>query len=148
MNDLLPVHILLVEDTATDAEMTMRALKRVGLVNNITWVKDGQQALDYIAREGEFAGRVEGDPTLIMLDLKMPKVTGLEVLGVIKGDPRTRIIPVIMLTSSAEEPDIVRCYELGVNSYLVKPVESEKFFEEVSKVGFYWAILNRIPASR
>ncbi|WP_293780739.1 response regulator [uncultured Oxalicibacterium sp.] len=148
MNDLLPVHILLVEDTATDAEMTLRALKRVGLVNNITWVRDGQQALDYIAREGEFANRVDGDPTLIMLDLKMPKVTGLEVLSVIKGDPKTRMIPVIMLTSSAEEPDIVRCYELGVNSYLVKPVESEKFFEEVAKVGFYWAILNRIPAPR
>jgi len=146
MKDMLPAHILLAEDTATDAEMTMRALKRVGLVNNITWVKDGQQALDYIAREGEFADRTEGDPTLIMLDLKMPKVTGLEVLSVIKRDEKTRLIPVIMLTSSAEEPDIKQCYELGVNSYLVKPVESEKFFEEVSKVGFYWAILNRIPA--
>ncbi|GGI54306.1 response regulator [Oxalicibacterium solurbis] len=147
MNNLMPVHILLAEDTPTDAEMTMRALKKVGLVNNITWVTDGQQALDYIAREGEFAGRVEGDPTLIMLDLKMPKVNGMEVLKSIKGDDRTRMIPVIMLTSSAEEPDIVRCYEMGVNSYLVKPVESDKFFEEVSKAGFYWAILNRIPGA-
>lgn len=148
MNDLQPVHILLAEDTPTDAEMTMRALKKVGLVNNITWVKDGQEALDYIFCEGEYAGRVNGDPTLIMLDLKMPKVNGLEVLKKIKTTEETKIIPVIMLTSSAEEPDIVRCYEHGVNSYIVKPVESDKFFEEVSKAGFYWAILNRIPGSR
>lgn len=147
MNNLMPVHILLAEDTPTDAEMTMRALKKVGLINNITWVTDGQQALDYIARQGEFSGRVEGDPTLIMLDLKMPKVNGMEVLKQIKSDERMKIIPVIMLTSSAEEPDIVRCYEMGVNSYLVKPVESDKFFEEVSKAGFYWAILNRIPGA-
>jgi two-component system, response regulator len=125
--------------------MTMRALKKVGLINNISWVTDGQQALDYIAREGEFANRMEGDPTLIMLDLKMPKVNGMEVLKQIKSNERMKLIPVIMLTSSAEEPDIVRCYEMGVNSYLVKPVESDKFFEEVSKAGFYWAILNRIP---
>lgn len=147
MNNLMPVHILLAEDTPTDAEMTMRALKKVGLINNITWVTDGQQALDYIAREGEFAGRQEGDPTLIMLDLKMPKVNGMEVLKQIKSNERMKLIPVIMLTSSAEEPDIVRCYEMGVNSYLVKPVESDKFFEEVSKAGFYWAILNRIPGA-
>ncbi|HWU97913.1 MAG TPA: response regulator [Oxalicibacterium sp.] len=147
MNNLMPVHILLAEDTPTDAEMTMRALKKVGLINNITWVTDGQQALDYIAREGEFANRVEGDPTLIMLDLKMPKVNGMEVLKQIKSNERMKLIPVIMLTSSAEEPDIVRCYEMGVNSYLVKPVESDKFFEEVSKAGFYWAILNRIPGA-
>ncbi len=144
--DMQPVHILLVEDTATDAEMTLRALKKVGLVNNITWVEDGQQAVDYIFRKGEFADRTSGDPTLIMLDLKMPKVNGLEVLKLIKTTDATRMIPVIMLTSSAEEPDIVRCYEHGVNSYIVKPVESDKFFEEVSKAGFYWAILNRIPA--
>lgn len=147
MNNLMPVHILLAEDTPTDAEMTMRALKKVGLVNNITWVTDGQQALDYILREGEFANRPDGDPTLIMLDLKMPKVNGMEVLKAIKSDEKMKIIPVIMLTSSAEEPDIVRCYEMGVNSYLVKPVESDKFFEEVSKAGFYWAILNRIPGA-
>lgn len=147
MNNLMPVHILLAEDTPTDAEMTMRALKKVGLINNISWVTDGQQALDYIAREGEFASRQEGDPTLIMLDLKMPKVNGMEVLKQIKSNERMKHIPVIMLTSSAEEPDIVRCYEMGVNSYLVKPVESDKFFEEVSKAGFYWAILNRIPGA-
>lgn len=147
MNNLMPVHILLAEDTPTDAEMTMRALKKVGLVNNISWVTDGQQALDYILREGEFSGRADGDPTLIMLDLKMPKVNGMEVLKAIKSDEKMKIIPVIMLTSSAEEPDIVRCYEMGVNSYLVKPVESDKFFEEVSKAGFYWAILNRIPGA-
>jgi len=149
MNDEMQrVHILLAEDTATDAEMTMRALKKVGLVNNITWVKDGQEALDYIFRTGDFVGRVSGDPTLIMLDLKMPKVNGLEVLTLIKTTDATKLIPVIMLTSSAEEPDIVRCYEQGVNSYIVKPVESDRFFEEVSKAGFYWAILNRIPGAR
>ncbi len=141
------VHILLAEDMPTDAEMTMRALKKVGLVNNITWVKDGQEALDYIFRTGEFSNRINGDPTLIMLDLKMPKVNGLEVLKLIKTTEATKRIPVIMLTSSAEEPDIVRCYEHGVNSYIVKPVESDRFFEEVSKAGFYWAILNRIPGA-
>lgn len=148
MNDLSPVHILLAEDTPTDAEMTLRALKKVGLVNNITWVKDGQEALDYIFCTGGFTGRVGGDPTLIMLDLKMPKINGLEVLKKIKTTEKTKLIPVIMLTSSAEEPDIVRCYEHGVNSYIVKPVESDRFFEEVSKAGFYWAILNRIPGPR
>jgi CheY-like chemotaxis protein len=146
MNDLQPVHILIAEDTPTDAEMTIRALKRVGLINNITWVKDGQEALDYIFCEGNHVGRTAADPTLILLDLKMPKVNGIEVLNRIKTNEVTKIIPVIMLTSSAEEPDIVRCYELGVNSYIVNPVESDKFFVEVSKAGFYWAILNRIPA--
>lgn len=147
-NDLHPVHILIAEDTPTDAEMTMRALKRVGLVNNISWVKDGQEALDYVFCTGEYEARPQADPTLILLDLKMPKVNGIEVLKQIKGHDATKIIPVIMLTSSAEEPDIMQCYELGVNSYIVKPVESDKFFEEVSKAGFYWAILNRIPNSR
>lgn len=146
MNEMQTVHILLVEDTPTDAEMTLRALKKIGIINNVTWVKDGQEALDYIFRTGDYSARIDGDPTLIMLDLKMPKINGLEVLKKIKTTEATKIIPVIMLTSSAEEPDIVRCYEQGVNSYIVKPVESDKFFEEVSKAGFYWAILNRIPS--
>ena len=148
MIDLRPVHILIAEDTATDAEMTMRAFKKAGLVNNLSWVKDGQEALDYIFCTGVFAERADGDPTLIVLDLKMPKVNGLDVLKKIKTTEKTRLIPVIMLTSSAEEPDIVECYEHGVNSYIVKPVESGRFFEEVSKAGFYWAILNRIPDPR
>jgi two-component system response regulator len=148
MNDLRPVHILIAEDTATDAEMTMRAFKKAGLVNNLSWVKDGQEALDYIFCTGAFTERADGDPTLIVLDLKMPKVNGLDVLKKIKTTAKTRLIPVIMLTSSAEEPDIVECYEHGVNSYIVKPVESVRFFEEVSKAGFYWAILNRIPDPR
>lgn len=146
MNEMQTVHILLVEDTPTDAEMTLRALKKIGIINNVTWVKDGQEALDYIFRTGDYSARIDGDPTLIMLDLKMPKINGLEVLKKIKTTEATKIIPVIMLTSSAEEPDIVHCYEQGVNSYIVKPVESDKFFEEVSKAGFYWAILNRIPS--
>lgn len=148
MNEMQTVHILLVEDTPTDAEMTLRALKKIGIINNVTWVKDGQEALDYIFRTGDYSARIDGDPTLIMLDLKMPKINGLEVLKKIKTTEATKIIPVIMLTSSAEEPDIVRCYEQGVNSYIVKPVESDKFFEEVSKAGFYWAILNRIPSPK
>jgi CheY-like chemotaxis protein len=147
-NDLQPVHILIAEDTPTDAEMTMRALKRVGLINNISWVKDGQEALDYVFCAGDYADRERNDPTLILLDLKMPKVNGIEVLKQIKSNEATRIIPVIMLTSSAEEPDIMQCYKLGVNSYIVKPVESDKFFEEVSKAGFYWAILNKVPNLR
>jgi CheY-like chemotaxis protein len=147
-NDLQPVHILIAEDTPTDAEMTMRALKRVGLINNITWVKDGQEALDYVFYTGDYARRKDNNPTLILLDLKMPKVNGIEVLKQIKSNDATRIIPVIMLTSSAEEPDIMQCYKLGVNSYIVKPVESDNFFEEVSKAGFYWAILNKIPNPR
>lgn len=148
MNEMQTVHILLVEDTPTDAEMTLRALKKIGIINNVTWVKDGQEALDYIFRAGDYSARIDGDPTLIMLDLKMPKINGLEVLRKIKTTEATKIIPVIMLTSSAEEPDIVHCYEQGVNSYIVKPVESDKFFEEVSKAGFYWAILNRIPSPK
>lgn len=148
MNEMQTVHILLAEDTPTDAEMTLRALKKIGIINNITWVKDGQEALDYIFRTGDYSARIGGDPTLIMLDLKMPKVNGLEVLKKIKTTESTKIIPVIMLTSSAEEPDIAGCYEHGVNSYIVKPVESDKFFEEVSKAGFYWAILNRIPSPK
>lgn len=148
MNEMQTVHILLVEDTPTDAEMTLRALKKIGIINNVTWVKDGQEALDYIFRTGDYSARIDGDPTLIMLDLKMPKINGLEVLKKIKTTEATKIIPVIMLTSSAEEPDIVHCYEQGVNSYIVKPVESDKFFEEVSKAGFYWAILNRIPSPK
>jgi two-component system response regulator len=147
-NELQPVHILIAEDTPTDAEMTMRALKRVGLINNISWVKDGQEALDYVFCAGMYAQRERTVPTLILLDVKMPKVNGIEVLKQLKSHESTRIIPVIMLTSSAEEPDIMQCYELGVNSYIVKPVESDKFFEEVSKAGFYWAILNRIPNVR
>jgi two-component system, response regulator len=145
MNELEPVEILLVEDSRTDAEMTMRALKKKGLSNSVIWVKDGAEALEFVFCEGAYAGRNNGHPKLILLDLKMPRVDGIEVLRRVKGDERTRTIPVVMLTSSAEENDIVKSYELGVNSYLVKPVEFERFVEEVSKAGCYWAIMNKVP---
>ena len=148
MSELEPVEILLVEDSHTDAEMTIRALKTQGLANNLTWVKDGAEALDFLFRQGAYAGRPNRQPKLVLLDLKMPKVDGIEVLRKVKQDEHTSHIPVVMLTSSAEESDLVRSYELGVNSYLVKPVEFDRFVEEVSKAGCYWAIMNRVPPGR
>ena len=146
MSDLKKIQILLAEDTQTDAEATLRALQEVGLAANVVWVKDGQEVLDYIFCTGPFAGRQGGVPTLIMLDLKMPRVNGLDVLKILKTTELTKFIPIIMLTSSAEEPDITYCYEYGVNSYIVKPVLPIKFAEEVSRTGFYWNLLNRSPA--
>jgi len=148
MDDLEPVEILLVEDSHTDAEMTMRALKKEGLANRVTWVKDGAEALDYVFRQGAYEGRTGGELKLVLLDLKMPKVDGIDVLRRLKHDARTAHIPVVMLTSSAEEIDMVRSYELGVNSYLVKPVEFERFVEQVSRAGCYWVIMNHLPAAR
>ena len=145
MSNLQQVQILLVEDSATDGEMTLRALKKIGIANDIKWVKDGQEALDYIFREGVYKDRSRHEPRLILLDLKMPKVDGIEVLQRIKSTEETKMIPVVMLTSSAEEQDVVKSYQLGVNSYLVKPVEFDRFVEEVSRVGCYWAILNKVP---
>lgn len=145
MSDLQAVQILLAEDNPSDAEMTMRALKKIGLINEIVWVKDGQEALDYIFRRGEFAGRANCQPKLVMLDLKMPRVDGIEVLQQLKLHEATKTIPVVMLTSSAEEKDIIRSYQLGVNSYIVKPVQFDKFFEEVASLGCYWAIMNKTP---
>jgi CheY-like chemotaxis protein len=145
MNEIEVVEILLVEDSATDAEMTIRSLKRRGLANQLVWVKDGAEALDFIYCLGSFTGRRNGNPKLILLDLKMPKVDGIEVLQRLKSDEGTRAIPVIVLTSSAEESDVARSYELGVNSYLVKPVDFGEFTEVVAQVGLYWAVLNRVP---
>jgi two-component system, response regulator len=148
MSELEAVEILLVEDSHTDAEMTIRALKTQGLANNVTWVKDGAEALDFLFRQGAYAGRLNRQPKLVLLDLKMPKVDGIEVLRKVKQDKHTSHIPVVMLTSSAEESDLVRSYELGVNSYLVKPVEFDRFVEEVSKAGCYWAVMNRVAPER
>jgi two-component system, response regulator len=145
MSELEPVEILLVEDSHTDAEMTIRALKKQGLANCVTWVKDGAEALDFVFRQGAYAARPEAQPKLVLLDLKMPKVDGIEVLRRLKQDARTAFIPVVMLTSSAEDSDMVKSYQLGVNSYLVKPVEFDRFIEEISKAGCYWAIMNRVP---
>ena len=137
------VDILLVEDTASDAELAMRALRKGKLANSITWVKDGAEALEFIFRDGAYAGRPDHNPRLILLDLKLPKVDGIEVLRRIKSDERAKTIPVVVLTSSAEERDIVESYKLGVNSYVVKPVEFEQFSETVAKAGFYWMLVNK-----
>lgn len=139
------VEILLVEDNPTDAELTMRALKKKNLANNLVWVKDGVEALDFIFCKGQYQGRNNTTPKLIMLDLKLPKIDGIEVLRVLKSDPKTKTVPVVMLTSSNEERDIVESYKLGVNSYIVKPVDFDKFLEMVSQVGLYWSLVNKVP---
>ena len=139
------VDILLVEDSPADAELAMRALRKGKLANHVTWVKDGAEALEFIFRNGAYAGRPDQNPRLILLDLKLPKVDGIEVLKRLKADDRTRAIPVVMVTSSAEESDIVESYKLGVNSYIVKPVEFEQFSETVAKAGFYWMLMNKTP---
>ncbi len=139
------VEILLVEDSPADAELSMRALRKGKLANHITWVKDGVEALEFIFFTGKYAGRPEQNPKLILLDLKLPKVDGMEVLRRIKADERTRVIPVVMVTSSAEGSDVVESYKLGVNSYLVKPVDFEQFSETVGKAGLYWMLMNRTP---
>jgi two-component system, response regulator len=148
MNDLRVIEILLVEDNPDDAEMTMRALKKRHLANGIEWVKDGGEAIDYMFRRGAYASRANGNPKIILLDMKMPKTDGIDVLKALKADPNTRGVPVVMLTSSNEENDIVRSYDLGVNSYIVKPVDFDKFVDEVSKLGIYWVAMNRVPGAR
>lgn len=139
------VEILMVEDNPTDAGLTIRALRKKNLANNLVWVKDGVEALDFVFCRGLFANRINGTPKLILLDLKLPRVDGIEVLRTLKADTRTRAVPVVMLTSSHEERDIVESYQLGVNSYIVKPVDFDKFLEMVSQVGLYWSLVNKVP---
>jgi two-component system, response regulator len=143
LDKLAEVEILYAEDNPADAELTLRAFEKQRLSNNVIWVKDGEQALNYLFREALYASRPHGHPNLVLLDLKMPKVDGLQVLERIKSSPALRLIPVVMLTSSAEEIDIVRSYELGVNSYIVKPVAFENFFDSVMDLGMYWTLQNR-----
>ena len=133
------VEILLVEDNANDAELTLRALKQRNLANQVFVCRDGAEAMDFFARATTHV------PKVVLLDLKLPKVDGLEVLRRLKGDSRTKAIPVVVLTSSREEPDIERAYELGANSYIVKPVDFEAFARAVSDVGLYWLLLNHPP---
>jgi two-component system, response regulator len=136
--------VILVEDSQTDAELTIRALKKYNLANRLVRLKDGAEAIDFIFAQGQYADRsVNNIPKLILLDLKLPKVDGLKVLERIRNDPRTKNIPVVMLTSSHEERDLVASYKLGVNSYIVKPVEFEKFVEAVQEIGYYWLLLNQ-----
>tara|TARA_R110000868_G_scaffold333217_1_gene594061 strand:- start:662 stop:1099 length:438 start_codon:yes stop_codon:yes gene_type:complete len=138
--------IILVEDSSSDAELAMRALKKHNLANKIVHLKDGQEALDYIFAEGIYAQRnMEDIPKVILLDLKMPKINGIQVLEKLKSNERTKKIPVIVLTSSKEDPDIQECYRLGVNSYVVKPVEFDKFISSVSELGLYWMVINQPP---
>ncbi len=140
------IEVLLVEDNETDAELTIRALKRKNLANNLVWVKDGEEALEFIFASGRYSQReVQDLPKLVLLDLRMPKVDGMEVLRKIKADPRTNKIPIVVLTSSKEDEDIVESYNLGVNSYVSKPVEFEEFTEAVSTLGLYWMLLNKSP---
>ena len=145
MEQFEEVEILLVEDNKLDAELTLRALKNGGLANNVLWVKDGQQALDYLFRHGDYAERTDTVPRLVLLDLKMPRVDGIEVLRSIKAEDRTRRIPVVVMTSSQEEKDVAQTYELGVNSYVVKPVDFNAFADIARQSGYYWLAINRTP---
>lgn len=142
-----PVDILLVEDNPDDAELTINELKEHKMSNHLFHVTDGEEALDFIFATGKYAGREQAHrtPKLVLLDIKMPKVDGLEVLEKLKTDPLTRVIPVVMLTSSKEDPDIRRCYELGANSYIVKPVNFDGFAQAIKNLGFYWLLLNEPP---
>ena len=140
------VEILLVEDNPQDLELTKRALRKGNLTNNIHVARDGAEALEFLFCEGAHAARkIEDGPKLILLDLKLPKVDGLEVLKRVKSDPRTKTIPVVVLTSSKEQNDVVESYQLGVNSYIVKPVNFEGFSAAVLEVGMYWLLLNQAP---
>ena len=142
--NLNEVEILYVEDNPNDAELTIRALKKHNLANKLIHVMDGEEALDFIFAQGKFSERtVENGPKVILLDLKLPKVDGLEVLRKIRMDERTKKFPVVIMTSSKEEQDIVRSYELGVNSYIVKPVDFDKFTKAVADLGLYWLLLNQ-----
>lgn len=146
MTNLNEIEILLVEDNPNDVELTLRALKKHNLANKVHVVKDGAEALDYIFSRGTYENRnVNERPKLILLDLKLPKVDGLEVLRQIKSDERTKTIPVVVLTSSREEQDMIESYKLGVNSYIVKPVDFDKFLDAVGELGLYWLLLNELP---
>ncbi|MBI5270173.1 MAG: response regulator [Burkholderiales bacterium] len=137
--------ILLVEDDKRDLELTLVALERSQLANDVVITRDGAQALDYLLRQGEYAGRAEGNPAVVLLDLKLPKVNGLEVLTTVRASETLRAVPVVMLTSSQEESDVLRSYELGVNAYVVKPVEFKQFVAAIAELGIFWAVLNEPP---
>ena len=139
------VEVLLVEESDADAEMTLRTLRRRGIANRIERVHDGVEALDYLRLQGSHAARTSGLPRLVLLDLKMPRMDGLQVLREMKSDARLRMIPVVMMTSSREEGDLLESYELGVNSYVVKPVDFGEFAETIAQVGMYWMIANQAP---
>lgn len=137
--------ILLVEDSLKDIDLTMAALEEHNLANKVDVARDGTEALDYLYRRGQFADRDALQPVVVLLDIKMPKMNGIEVLRQVKTDPVLKNVPVVMLTSSKEEPDLAACYELGVNAYVVKPVDFKQFVDAVKQVGAFWAVLNEPP---
>jgi CheY-like chemotaxis protein len=137
--------ILLVEDDERDIELTLAALAEHHLANQVTVLRDGAEALDYLYRRGQYSQREAGDPVVVLLDLKMPRVNGLEVLQIVKADARLKTIPIVALSSSREEPDLARCYELGVNAYVVKPVDFMEFMRAVKGLGVFWAAVNEPP---
>ncbi|HLO51617.1 MAG TPA: response regulator [Kamptonema sp.] len=137
--------ILLVEDSANDVELTLVALEENHLANEVVVVRDGEEALDYLYRRGIFKLRSGGNPVVVLLDLKLPKVDGLEVLEQIKSDPELKRVPVVMVTSSREEQDVIRSYDLGANSYVVKPVDFREFVDAIKEVGLFWAVVNEPP---
>jgi len=137
--------ILLVDDSPRDTELTIDALTQHNLANEVVALRDGVEALDYLYRRGQFADRTAGQPAVVLLDLKMPKVDGIEVLRQIKSDPQLKMIPVVVLTSSREEQDLVKSYQLGVNAYIVKPVQFQEFVEAVKLLGVFWAVVNEPP---
>jgi len=146
MSELNAVELFLVEDNPQDLELALRALRKANLSNRIHVARDGAEALEFVFCEGAYGGRTIADaPKVILLDLKLPKVDGLEVLKRIKGDPRTKLIPIVVLTSSKEQSDVVESYQLGVNSYIVKPVNFERFAEAVHDLGLYWLLHNQPP---
>jgi two-component system response regulator len=146
MTELLDVEILLVEDNPNDVELTLRALQKQHLANRVFVVNDGAEALEFIFASGRYARRkVDDRPRVVLLDLKLPKVDGIEVLRKIKADPRTKDTPVVMLTSSEEDRDVVESYKLGANSYIVKPVDFSSFVNAISELGMYWGVLNKVP---
>lgn len=147
MEQFEQIEILLVEDNPLDAELTMTALKSGKIANDITWVTDGEQALEYLFRTGRYAGRSDAQPRLVFLDLKMPKVNGIEVLKAVKSSEMTRRIPVVVMTSSQEESDVAKTYDLGVNSYVVKPMDFTTFADVIRQAGYYWLAINHsVPA--
>ncbi|MDP2182020.1 MAG: response regulator [Actinomycetota bacterium] len=137
--------ILLAEDSPKDAELTMTALEQHNLANKVVWVRDGAETLDYMYRRGEYANRERGNPAVILLDLKMPKVDGMQALRTIRNDPDLKMTPVVILTSSREERDLIEGYSLGVNAYVVKPVRFAEFVDAVAQLGAFWAIVNEPP---
>ncbi len=137
--------ILLVEDNLPDIELTLEALAESNLANRVVVVHDGVEAMEYLLCEGAFATRKPENPAVILLDIKMPRMDGIEVLQAVKTDPKLKTIPVVMLTSSREEPDLKRCYDLGVNAYVVKPVNFKDFFAAAQQLGVFWAVINELP---